>query len=95
METKLKEVCNSEGLIGYSFMCPGCKHFHIYYVQGNLCWQFNGNIESPTFTPSLLNTWVINDRKTSECCHLNLTNGIIHFHEDCTHELAGKNIKLD
>lgn len=31
------------------FMCPGCKQAHS--VVG---WQFNGNVDAPTFQPSVL-----------------------------------------
>lgn len=35
---------------GYLFYCPGCDDIHIV-GDG---WQFNGNLESPTFSPSIL-----------------------------------------
>lgn len=34
------------------FWCPGCKHMHAL-TSG---WQFNGNFDRPTFTPSVLVT---------------------------------------
>lgn len=39
-----------------SFFCPGCKSFHTLNVSGESRpgWGFNGNIEKPTFTPSVL-----------------------------------------
>jgi hypothetical protein len=92
MEKKINEVCNDTDLIGYSFICPGCNHYHIFYVKGNLCWNFNGNLESPTFEPSLLNTWTIQGE--SKCCHLNLTNGVLYFHGDSYHSMAGKTFPL-
>lgn len=41
------------------FFCKGCGGHH-EVPFGNptgLNWEFNGNFEKPTFTPSLLNTW--------------------------------------
>lgn len=34
---------------GYAFWCPGCKDYH--QVIG---WQFNGDFDKPTFSPSVL-----------------------------------------
>ncbi len=33
----------------YNFWCPGCQEMHTFGPQ----WQFNGNMELPTFEPSL------------------------------------------
>ena len=48
----------------FTFWCPGCKGYHGVWTQprpeGGPVWQWNGNIESPTFHPSLLisyNRW--------------------------------------
>ncbi len=55
---KAKKVANSEGeLIGYRIYCLGCEENHIIYtepVAGRYVWGFNGDVEKPTFTPSLL-----------------------------------------
>jgi hypothetical protein len=34
------------------FWCPGCEEMHIV----NSGWQFNGNYDAPTFSPSVLVT---------------------------------------
>lgn len=34
----------------YYFECPGCKEVHVVGTS----WKFNGNLECPTFTPSIL-----------------------------------------
>ena len=41
---------------GLSFWCPGCEQFHtIYHGEGpGPRWGWNGNVEKPTFTPSVL-----------------------------------------
>lgn len=38
-----------------SFKCPGCKLFHSLNVSGTSpVWGFNGDVNKPTFTPSVL-----------------------------------------
>lgn len=83
----------------YTFYCPGCGHHHIYYTRNENPlpnWTFNGNMESPTFSPSLLNRWgkyvpgYENKIKGGGICHLNVTNGKIDYYDDCTHEYKGR-----
>lgn len=79
----------------YSFYCPGCKHEHTYSIfQDGSQWQFNGNMENPSFTPSLLNTMRDEKGKATSICHLFVTDGKIIYCGDCTHELAGKTVPL-
>ena len=63
MALKLKPYNDHETgvLAGYSFFCPGCKerHYpHIRSVGGCDTWAFNGDMEKPTFSPSILVTGV-------------------------------------
>ncbi len=37
-----------------SFNCPGCGMEHIIMVSGPHAWQWNGSIERPTLSPSVL-----------------------------------------
>ena len=69
----------------FVFFCPGCKELHHYDPR----WTFNGDMERPTFTPSLLHP-----RPNHKTCHLFLTDGVIQFLPDCEHELAGKSVPL-
>jgi len=71
------------------FYCPGCEISHVFYVgvPNYPSWIFNGNLDKPTFTPSLLNFGRIR-------CHLFLTDGVLRFLSDCGHKLAGKNVSL-
>jgi hypothetical protein len=76
------------GCVSYWFWCPGCKGNHRYEVPH---WTFNGNLERPSFTPSLLmNRGSTNP--TVPVCHLFMTDGEIRFLNDCTHDLAGKTV---
>jgi hypothetical protein len=78
------------------FWCPGCKTLHGIYVaprpDGKLHpqWGYNGNPDSPTFTPSILVTW----EGPTMICHSFVTDGQIRFLSDCTHQLAGQTVKL-
>jgi hypothetical protein len=92
---KLHPETNSSGQIqGFSFFCPGCGHLHIFYTTGPLIWSFDGNHESPTFSPSLLNTCDNHPDSKQRRCHLNLTAGKLVFHGDCSHDKAGQVLEL-
>jgi hypothetical protein len=82
----------------YIFRCPGCSELpdyfgppvHVYYTEmGDRGWQFNGNNELPSFTPSLKNTY-----HDGRVCHLFITDGKIHYCDDCWHSLKGKTVDM-
>ena len=85
---------NCGQLAGYSFWCPGCLGLHVFYTAGNVVWAFNGDMEKPTFSPSLLNTCANHTDPARRVCHLNLTDGNLQYHADCTHGYAGKIVAL-
>lgn len=110
---KVKPVtrANSDEIIGYSFYCPGCGHDHMYYTKepGYPQWSFFGDVNKPTFTPSLLNRWgkeadpnwkepedLAPDKPGSWSgrCHLFVTNGQIQFCGDCSHHLNGQTVEM-
>ena len=95
------------------FMCPGCKEYHTFSCNGRIwpssgaTWNFNGDLESPTITPSLNIGWGKNDDPNwqepdgedagpnwSGRCHSVITNGQISFCGDCTHPLVGQTVPL-
>jgi len=44
---------------GFMIFCPGCKCGHLFHIppyknSSGASWSFNGNLERPTFTPSML-----------------------------------------
>jgi hypothetical protein len=47
-----KVKINSDGSI--TFKCPGCNDTHTINNSPNHRWAFNGNIDKPTFSPSVL-----------------------------------------
>lgn len=116
---RIKRVDRSYYEEGYTFACPGCKHTHVIPVRvseeqikrrGSAppCWDFNGSMDSPTFSPSLLVTGT--EHLTDEeikiitsgakfeprryVCHSFIRDGKIQFLSDCTHSLAGQTVDL-
>jgi len=85
----------------YEFYCPGCKCHHAYrteQMEGQVgpIWQFNDDTDKPTFTPSLLyrSDFKHDPRQAKNICHIYMTNGVISFLGDCTHEFAGKTYEM-
>lgn len=84
------------------FRCPGCKTLHSCDTNGRVKWKWNGSLEKPTITPSVL-CWLHHradedeeERKyvDSRRCHSYVTDGRIQFLSDCGHELAGQTVDL-
>jgi hypothetical protein len=85
----------------YMMWCPGCDELHM--INDN--WSFNGNVESPTFSPSIL-TWLdpnpdvdpkydpTGKYRSGSRCHSFLVDGVWQFLTDCTHALAGQNVPM-
>jgi len=79
--------------------CPACKILHKFYVNSfglnKARWTWNGDINRPTFSPSLIITISSGDKNKSDIrCHSFLKNGIWEYLNDCTHEMAGKKVPL-
>lgn len=82
------------------FYCPGCKRHH-HIQQGSdegPNWSWNGSLDKPTFTPSVLVTYDGPDAGQNGAppavCHSFVTDGRIQFLSDCTHHLAGQTTDL-
>ena len=88
----------------FVFICPGCGFGHALWIKqpegmGDKkypIWSFNGDLNRPTFSPSLLVRGVKNAENdpTPRHCHSYIRDGKIEFQGDCTHELAGKTVEL-
>ena len=100
MGKKLYEVDKSkrqDNAPDYIMECPGCGNSHGLYVThpndiGHQ-WQFDGNTESPTVTPSINSKWTYAGGK-KHVCHFYVKQGQIQYLSDCTHELAGKTVAM-
>lgn len=56
---------------GYSYWCQGCGEMHGVRTDGpNAVWGFNGNVDRPTFTPSVLVTGghYVSSHKSGDKC---------------------------
>jgi hypothetical protein len=69
--------------------CPGCNRLHRINVNlpngGGAQWGWDGNVERPTFTPSI---------NIMGQCHYFLRTGRIEFCADSSHALAGQRVEL-
>lgn len=95
-----------------AFDCPGCKMTHVVNVEkhpklSGHVWGWNGSMERPTFTPSLLvrSGHHVTGQSTADCnacseglecvvCHSFVVDGYIRFLGDCTHALKNQNVEL-
>jgi len=57
-------------------------------------WGWNGSMENPTFSPSILVEWEHGPNYEKRVCHSFVTDGNIQFLGDCTHKLAGQTVPL-
>jgi hypothetical protein len=73
----------------YGFECPGCKYHHTFLVGPN-GWTWNGSLDKPTFSPSLL----VNANTPQARCHSFVKDGKIEFLSDCFHALKGQTVDL-
>lgn len=97
-------VLETGALSGWAFECPGCGLTH--HVTPS--WTFNGDLERPTFSPSLLirGYEFLTDEEHARLmrgepivwrplvCHSFVTDGRIQFLADSTHALAGQTVDL-
>lgn len=91
---------------GWLHWCPACNEAHMIAVEhansNGAKWTFDGNMEAPTFAPSVLikigpfPTVPVGrpDAGMTKVCHYFIRQGNIEFCSDCTHELAGKTVPL-
>lgn len=81
---------------GVTFECPGCGMLHQARIAGpsveHPCWTFNGDLEKPTLSPSLLVRWEYD--RAPQVCHSFVKDGQIQFLSDCTHDKAGQTVPL-
>jgi hypothetical protein len=92
--TVMHEVGNNLG--HFLVECPGCKMFHCVntVTEGRPKWTWNGDMEKPTFSPSLLVTYNYGVNNVDVVCHSFIVDGVWQFLGDCTHELAGQNVPM-
>lgn len=57
-------------------------------------WGFSGDLDRPTFTPSVLTTSNHGPERRELRCHSFVAGGRIQFLSDCTHSLADQTVDL-
>jgi len=72
----------------YLFECPGCGCAHFVQTKGRVRWEWNGSLDAPTVSPSLL------VRGRNSVCHSFVRDGKIEFLADSTHSLAGQTVEI-
>jgi Family of unknown function (DUF6527) len=75
---------------GHAAYCHGCEEYHVVYDS----WQFNGDYDSPTFSPSLLVRGYSEKSQQDYVCHSFVRDGQWEFLGDCSHGKAGQTIPL-
>ena len=89
---KIAEVENDGSGFTHVFFCPGCNSEHgIIVAPGR--WEFDGNMENPTISPSVLVRGYLGNENYGTC-HSFVKQGKIQFLNDCTHKLKGQTIDL-
>jgi hypothetical protein len=88
------------------FFCPGCQGPHAPRIahgretvlsveqtqQRAGLWAWNGSLDAPTLTPSIKVTSTDDD--VVNVCHSFLTDGQMHFLDDCSHAYRGQVVPL-
>lgn len=86
---KVEEFHDQDGNFhAWGHFCPGCEMHHSFDKR----WKFNGDVENPTFSPSMLVRYTWGEKNEQRRCHYFLKKGKIQYLSDCTHELKGKTI---
>lgn len=96
---------------GLKFWCPGCVSAHVVSIPpAPSHWDWNGDVERPTITPSVLvlshmtfvDPSLEGEALTAESnlthtprCHSFVTDGRIQFLDDSSHALAGQEVELN
>lgn len=81
------------------FVCPGCSTMpgggsglHMLPVnsaQKRPSWDWDGNLDAPTLSPSILTRGA-----AGAVCHSFLRGGVFEFLSDCTNPLAGQHVPM-
>lgn len=83
-------IADTRGKFTHMFFCPGCRCGHGF---NNTTWQFNGDLDRPTLSPSYVTSW--NHEGVEHRCHSFVRDGHIQFLDDSTHALKGQTVPLE
>ena len=88
---------------GYCWWCPGCQECHAVNTENEQrpFWLFNGDVERPTFSPSVRHFIPARparegraERHETTFCHYFVESGQIRFLNDCDHALKGQTVPM-
>jgi len=87
--------------------CPACDDAHAVQIDGEPRWTWDGNLDAPTISPSVLVggvQWNPGDHFYKPhhhvepggriTCHSYVKQGRWEFLGDCTHDLAGQTVPV-
>jgi hypothetical protein len=86
---------DTRGWVGKGFMvfCPGCGNHHVLRTEApeghRPIWTWNGSMEAPTFSPSLLVA-----PGTAHQCHSFIRDGVWEYLDDCHHSMKGQKVPM-
>ena len=81
----------------YGFYCPSCKVLHTVRTDNRHAhnWIFDGNVNKPTFNPSVKVEWPQPDVNGRYICHFFVRSGKLEYCGDTTdREYSGKIVDL-
>jgi len=89
-------TCSEKG--SFLFVCPGCWQTHQVWTAESgprrPRWSFNGDIDSPTISPSLRVRYYSSEQEKDVVCHSFIKDGKIQYLNDCTHELTSQTVEI-
>lgn len=94
---RLSSKLRSVGSCRIAYWCQGCENTHQVAVREgpHPCWSWDGNVEAPTFSPSVLVTYKdLSGEGQDERCHTFIRGGMVEFLSDCSHKFAGQTLPL-
>jgi hypothetical protein len=87
----------TDEIAGYHHWCPACNEPHGIAVgkpnRLGAKWSFNGDLERPTFQPSV-RCFTTEKGAQRTLCHYFVTAGMIAFCHDNPHKLNGQTVPL-
>lgn len=89
---KIKHVVHEENGVKwhedqYWYWCLGCGYEHAFSAKVH---AFNGDLDNPTVSPSLLSS----NPQNYHTCHSFINNGKIQYLGDCWHDLKNQTVEL-
>lgn len=100
LSKKLRSVKSTYGGVerkAIAHWCPGCRHAHTIWTlnPSRPEWQWDGNVETPTVSPSIRIFTPAHDGEPERTnCHYFLKSGNIEFCSDSDHAFAGQTVPL-